>query len=504
MKKTWFKPIFIFLMVFMLLFASPGGELYAKAADIPILTQEELAEKDFQQAKLLLYYYGLEPPGKEADKALNAQDLLLAYAKTDRWAKYYNPEEFAEYNLIHEGSMVGIGIRYDVRDGKVYVMDLIPNSPAARSDLKAGDIITKIDDIPLEGMTKEQIQLKFRGEEKTLITLEALSNGQTKTYIMIRTKIDIISVNYELLDSGMGYIQIAEFNNKTANQFNLALGALKAQKAKGLILDLRQCPGGTLNSAVDLSGAFTGEGPAVFVRQSGGKEYFLGTGNWPELGLPLAVLINENTASAAELVAANIQDAHGGVLIGNQTFGKGVMQTVFTLPSGAGVVFTTGQFFSRGYQNIKENNGVTPDIYIQDASAQVERAVQWLKLQNTAASRLLLTMNSKQMWAHGKLILLNQAPYIKDGSCYLPARQTLEALGCQVHIYDGILYLTRANQKIVLDIKNSAYLKNGLNYEVKAENKNGIIFLPASFYREAFNAGLSWDGKKASLGLTLP
>lgn len=503
MKKMRFTPFIALILALFFLFAPLVGEQPAYAAEA-LQEQAQGEEKDLQQAKLLLFLHALTPLNDEANAAETTQELMEAYAKTDRWARYFNPAEFKEYTLSHEGSMVGIGIRYDVREGSVYVMDLIPGSPAARSDLQPGDIITKIDDIPLAGKTREEIQMQFRGEENTPVVLEIRRGETTYTEIMIRTIIDVISVEHELLSSGMGHIRISEFTNSTANQFYAALNILKAQGAKGLIVDLRQCPGGTLNSAVDLSGAFTGTGPAVFIRQSGGQESYLHTGNWPALGLPVAVLVNENTASAAELVAANVQDSQAGVVIGTQTYGKGVIQTVFTLPSGAGIVFTTGEYLSRGYQEIEKNRGVTPDIYVKEEAAQMQKAVEWLKIQKAAGSKLSLTMNSKLMWVHGNQVLLNQVPYIKAGSCYLPARQTLEALGCQLHLYDGILYISKGGLKISLDIKGRTYTQNGLEKAVALEQKEGAVFLPAAFYREVFQAVLTWNTQSQTLGVTLP
>jgi carboxyl-terminal processing protease len=207
---------------------------------------------------------------------------------------------------------------------------------------------------------------------------------------MVRRKINVESVSYELLESSMGYIRIAQFTDNTANQFNVALSNLTREGARGLIIDLRQCPGGTVNSAIDMSGAFLGTGPAIFV-ESGGDMRFAYSDGWAEISLPIAVLVNENTASAAELLAANIQDASRAAIIGTQTFGKGVMQTVFSLPSGAGIVFTTDKFFSVDFWSVEDNKGVTPDIYVADPTAQLQKAEEWLKTQKGRGTKLSFT-----------------------------------------------------------------------------------------------------------------
>ncbi|MEG1500911.1 MAG: S41 family peptidase [Clostridiales bacterium] len=469
------------------------------------LTPEQEAE-DLKQARLALAMNSIYNTDISTSyNAKSAEELLKNHAKNDRWARYYAPEQFKAFLSDNEGEMVGLGIYFSLdEEGRVVVNGLVPNSPGSKSDIKEGSFITHIDGKPLLGLTQEDIQILFKGEAGTTVTITVDYHGLSKDYIMIRTQIDLISIESYLEKPDIGYIHIADFHTNTANQLNQALSELKKQGAKSLILDLRQCPGGTLDSVADISGAFMKEGPVVFIRQKGDNEYFLKTGNWPPLGMPLAVLVNEKTASAAELLAANIQDEKAGILIGTQTFGKGVMQSVVPLPSGAGIVFTTGQYFSRGYQNVDANKGVTPDLIVKGEDAQIKEAVKWLKLQNISGKKLSFVMNHKIMFVDGNKVLINNLPFAEKGNCYVPIKSSMEALGYQVSYYGGNYYFQKNGQKISLAVKTGIYTANGLEGKSKIIEKNGSSYLSAGFFRDVLKCQVDWNAKTNTLGIRLP
>lgn len=500
-EKNWGRLLVILVLV---LFFSFGPLVQDNPAYADTLTQDQLAE-DLTQAKFLTYLYSLYTDDLELNDVKDMEELVTILNKYDKWARYYDPANFETFNLSNEGKMVGIGIKYEVReDGQVEVMEKVPNSPAARSDMQVGDIIVKIDDIELKGLTKEEIQRQFQGEENTVVTVEVERKGTSHRYILIRSAFEVVSVYSELLvDSGMGYIQISQFSTNTANQFYQAVNSLSAQGVKGLVIDLRQNPGGTLDSAIDISGAFIGEGPAIFIKSPSGIQ-FGATGNWPDISLPMVVLVNENTASAAELVSANIQDAGRAVIIGTQTYGKGVMQTVFQLPSGAGIVFTTNKFFSIDNWSVQDNLGVTPDIYVEGAQEQLNKAIEVLKTQKGRGNKLSFVINSHNVWVEGKQYPLTNAPYTKDGSTYLPLAETAEAAGLKISNSGVSLMISSDKLKVMLDTQTSKFLAKGVLNPLKTETKNGVLYVPASFFRDAFGAALEWNSATSTMKMTFP
>ncbi len=493
MKKRKYG-FFAFVMALVLLAATPAWALTA---------EEEKA--DLERAQLLLATGSLYEVDESTTQAKTAKELMEKHQAVDRWARYYGPEEFAQYQMSNEGEMVGTGLYFEVKeDGSVIVMGFVPNSPASRSDIEVGDQVTHIDGTALAGMTKEQIELKFKGEEGSTITIRTLRDGVSSECVMIRNRIDLVSVEYVMETQDVGYIRITEFTGNTADQLHTAISKLKELGAKALVLDLRRCPGGTIEAVCDCSGAFIPSGPAVFVQQRGGREYYQRTENWPAFNLPLAVLVDNTSASGAELLAANIQDAHAGILIGTKTYGKGVMQSVYTLPSGAGVVFTTGRYFSRGYQNVDANHGVTPDIIVSDSDAQMAKALEWLDLQKQAGSKVSLIVNSRTLFVDGVKSQGDYAPYTVNGTNFVPAKETLEALGYQVSYYQNSYYLLRNGQRLELNLTNGQYQINGLTGQCQVQVKNGATYVSANFFREALGCNVTWDSKTQTIGIQLP
>jgi len=493
-KKTKFSYFLPVLIALLMIFSLSSA---AFAADTEAADEAD----DLAAAKYYLQNYAFYSPSDETLAATTVSQMLTLHNKTDRWARYYDVENFAQYNMSNEGESVGIGIYFDIRDGKAVIMGFVPASPAEDSDMEIGDVITKIDGVDISALTKEEIQLKCKGEEGTMVSITIERDGKSIEFIMLRTTLTLQSVGHEMLEGNVGYISISEFTQKTDTQVAAALEDLENDGAKSIILDLRYCPGGTLSSVVNVSGYFVPAGPVIFVSQKIGRQSFLSTDGDNQINLPLAVLVNGETASAAELLTANIQDAGTGAIIGTKTFGKGVMQSVVTLPTGAGIVFTTGQYFSRGYQNVDANGGVTPDIYVADESKQLDRAIQWLSYQENSAVKVTLVVGSKTMFTDGEKNLLQKAPYAKNGTVYVPARDVLSAMGWEIYFYDDCLYGSNGSQHFVLNISTNKVVIGELSYDVKAMYANGSLYLPASFLRDTLGYIIDWNKDIRSISI---
>ena len=461
-------------------------------------------DDDYTTARLYLSTYALYDLSDEVWDADTVADMFTAHAKVDRWARYYDVEQFAAYNEGYSGSKVGIGIYYAIRDGKVEVMSVIEDSPAYLANIQAGDIITKINGQELDGMTEDEISEEFSGEEGSMVIITVERNGVAKSYAMTRAIIEVKTVTYEMLDDTTGYIYISHFVMNTSSQFKRALTDLKDQGATALVLDLRNCPGGMLTSVVSISGAFIPDGPAVFVQYKNGRESFTLTNNWDMGKMPVAVLVNGETASGGELLAANIQDANAGVVIGTQTYGKGVVQSIFSLPSGAGIVFTTSKYFSCGRQDIDANHGVTPDILVTDADEQMAEAMDYLALQKRAGQMIAFSMGSKTIMIDDVASTLNQAPFALEGRSYFPAREALEAIGYEVSYYQGMIYLFKDGQRAVLNLSEGTYMEGGIYTSYNLQVKKNTLFLPASFFSQALDCTVTWNGSTHQVEIMVP
>ena len=300
----------------------------------------------------------------------------------DPYSRYLSSDDYRQFNEGFEKEVVeefgGLGMQIEVRDGKLLVVAPLHDTPASRAGIEAGDWIIEIDGQSTEGITQEQAVKKLRGPKGTSVRLKIRrEDGSEKIFEIVRDIITVKIVSHSVLANGqVGYIQVYTFNTLTRVDVEKALKDLLARGVKGLILDLRNNPGGLLNQAVDLASLFIDEGPVLKVQSRNGSEVYNSKGNrYPNL--PLAVLINKGTASASEIVAGAIQDHQMGVLFGKRTFGKGVIQTSFTLSDGSAILLTTAEYFTPQGHRVHET-GLTPDVIIEKESEILPKALQWV------------------------------------------------------------------------------------------------------------------------------
>lgn len=300
----------------------------------------------------------------------------------DPYSRYLPAEDYRQFNEGFDKEVVeefgGLGMQIEVRDGKLLVVAPLHDTPASRAGIEAGDWIIEIDGESTEGITQEQAVKKLRGPKGTPVTLKIRrEDGSEKTFEIVREIITIKIVSHTVLANGqVGYIQVYTFNTLTRADVEKALKDLVARGVKGVILDLRNNPGGLLHQAVDLASLFIDEGPVLKVQSRHGSEVYNSKGNrYPNL--PLAVLINRGTASASEIVAGAIRDHQMGVLFGKRTFGKGVIQTSFPLSDGSALLLTTAEYFTPKGHRVHEI-GLTPDVITERESETLQQAVQWV------------------------------------------------------------------------------------------------------------------------------
>ncbi|OPY58076.1 MAG: Carboxy-terminal processing protease CtpB precursor [Pelotomaculum sp. PtaU1.Bin035] len=309
----------------------------------------------------------------------------LVNSLNDPYSVYLDPKTFSQLQEQIKGSFGGLGILVGVKDQYLTVVRTYQGTPAARAGIKEGDVIAKIDDRDAKGIDLETAINLMRGPVGSKVNLTANRQGTSEQlqFSLVREQISVPTVDGRTIpDTGIGYIIISQFTERTADEMNETLGRLKSEHVKGIILDLRDNPGGELTAAVNVAKNFIPEGPVVYIDYRVGREQvFQSEGR--TLQLPLVVLINEGSASAAEILAGAVKDTGAGTLVGTKTFGKGIVQTVFPLDGGAGLKLTTARYLTPAKNDIHEK-GIQPDVQVQSPEdrtqdVQLERAEEIMK-----------------------------------------------------------------------------------------------------------------------------
>ena len=291
----------------------------------------------------------------------------------DPYSCYFTPEEYRILAEQTQGVYYGIGayVSQDVETGACAVSGVIKNSPAEAAGLMEGDIIYKVDGEDMTGLGVDEVVSHIRGEEGTKVTVTLIRDGETLDVELTRAKVDTPTVESEMLDDGIGRLQITEFDDVTVSQFKEKLKELSDQDMKGLIIDLRGNPGGSVTSVCAIAEQLLPAGLIFYMEDKDGNrtEY---TCKGADFDLPLVVLVNEYSASASEILAGAVKDAGIGKLVGEKTFGKGIVQNVIPLNDGSAIKITVANYYTRGGSDI-HLKGIDPDVEVKlDAEAYLE------------------------------------------------------------------------------------------------------------------------------------
>jgi carboxyl-terminal processing protease len=304
------------------------------------------------------------------DKTLLENAIRGMLTGLDPHSTYLNPDEYKELKIGTTGKFGGLGIQVGMEDGFVKVISPIDDTPAFRAGLEAGDLIIRLDEKSVKGMTLNDAVKIMRGEPGTDIQLTVIREGADKPlpFTVTRDIISVKSVKSRILEPDYGYIRISNFQSKTARDLVSEVSKLKKEnknELKGLVIDLRNNPGGVLSAAADVSDAFINNGKLVYTKGRIDNSEFEFNAKPGDImnGLPLVVLINGGSASASEIVAGALQDHHRAVVMGSKSFGKGSVQTIQELRSGGAVKITTARYFTPSGRSI-QGEGITPDILL--------------------------------------------------------------------------------------------------------------------------------------------
>lgn len=332
------------------------------------------------------YYYNEEDI--DADEMVEGMYAGVVASLGDPYSVYYTEEEWEDMMRDTEGIYYGIGayVSLDERTGCGKISGIIDNTPAQEAGLRENDLIYSIDGEMVQGLELSEIVSRIKGEEGTKVHLTIYREGEDGYLEMdvTRREIESPTVDYEMLDNNIGYIQITEFDEVTYDQFLDAMAVIRAQNAKGLILDLRSNPGGSLSVVVDIARQILPEGLIVYTEDRSGERTEYSCDGSHELNIPLVVLVNGNSASASEILAGAVKDYGKGTLIGTTTFGKGIVQRILPLSDGTALKLTVSAYYTPKGNNI-HNIGIEPDIeckfdadayYDRNIDNQLERAIE--------------------------------------------------------------------------------------------------------------------------------
>ncbi|MDH5393298.1 MAG: S41 family peptidase [Gammaproteobacteria bacterium] len=305
------------------------------------------------------------------DKTLLTHAIRGMLSGLDPHSSYLDAEQYQELRIGTTGQFGGLGIQVGMEDGFVKVISPIDDTPAFRAGMQSGDLIIRLDDKPVKGMTLDEAVKLMRGEPGSDIHLTVVRAGKDKPFKVTITRaiIKVKSVKQRMLEPSFGYVRISSFQSKTGSQLLEAINKLTKENEKalkGLILDLRNNPGGVLHAAAEVSDLFLQKGKIVYTEGRIENSYMEFNAKPGDIlnGAPLIILINGGSASASEIVAGALQDHKRGIVVGTKSFGKGSVQTIQELPSGGAVKMTTARYYTPGGRSIQAK-GIEPDIILE-------------------------------------------------------------------------------------------------------------------------------------------
>ena len=325
---------------------------------------------------------------EEVDDEKAKDSIYKAYLSSygDKYTVYYTAGEYKKLTETTNGTFSGIGAVCQISsEGGILLVDVYESGAGYKAGLRSGDRIIQVDGTDVTDMDLSSAVALVKGEKGTQVGLKIVRDGATSDYTVVRDEIEVQTVNYAITEDNIGYISVSQFENVTAKQFKAAIEDLKSEGAKGIIIDIRNNPGGLLTTVISMLKDILPNGLIVYTEDKDGNRKEYSDNDNEELDMPLAVLVNGNSASASEIFAGAIQDYGKGVIVGTQTFGKGIVQTVKPLTDGSAIKFTIAKYFTPKGQDI-HGKGVTPDVVVEydkdaDEDTQISAALESVRAQ---------------------------------------------------------------------------------------------------------------------------
>jgi carboxyl-terminal processing protease len=373
----------------------------------------------------------------------------------DDYSVYYTPKEYQAMLEDTAGEFSGIGVQIIDVDGQVVVLTPLAKSPAIEAGIKAGDIIKYVDGKDITGLTVNEASMLIRGVEGTKVKIGVVRNGKDITFDLTRRTIVTSSVEGNIMENNIGYLKVTEFSDNTVKYVKEELAEFDKSNVKKIVIDMRNNGGGTLDAAVDMLNLFVTEGDVVYVDYATGNEDVY-TSELKEQKYEIAVLINEGSASATEIFAGAVKYKKEGTIIGTQSFGKGIVQTLYPLVDGSGVKFTTAEYFSVDRTPVHKI-GITPDIVVENEDMDLSRFPTFSNTYKPVLGSVSLDV--------------------------LAAEMILDSLGYEVSTPDGVYDQSSFNQMIKYQEDHSLYPYGTIDYATQKSlytslldhSKNSIV-----------------------------
>ena len=353
-------------------------------------SRSDMEEKLDRLNALIEKYYLYED---EIDKDALVEGIYAGYAGAlgDPYTEYYDEQETKELFETTNGEFYGIGASMSKQLGtdEITIINVYEDSPADKAGLKAGDILYKVDDQETAGYELDTVVSWIKGEKGTSVVLYVLRDGKEIEITAVRDKIEVQTVAYEMKEDQIGYIAVSEFDSVTYHQFETALEDLEAQGMRGLVIDLRNNPGGNFDTVTDMLKLLLPQGVIVSTKDKEGNVEEVTCDGANEFDKPLAVLVNQYSASASEIFSGAVQDYGIGKIVGMTTYGKGVVQQLIDLGDGTCLKMTIAEYYTPNGRSIN-GKGVEPDVEAEyeydennpEADTQLEKALEVVKDQN--------------------------------------------------------------------------------------------------------------------------
>ncbi|QSX04975.1 S41 family peptidase [Sedimentibacter sp. zth1] len=304
----------------------------------------------------------------DANISINEEEITKCLYKSlfnvlDKYSEYFTKDEYEQFSSTIAGEFGGIGVSISYKNSNVVVNYALPNSPSLKAGILPNDIIISVDEKNVEGLGLNDVTNLIKGNIGTSVNIGILRNGQKLNFDLTRELVEVSSVEAKIVNDNLGYIHILEFNENTTEQLKAQLETFDKSDIKKIILDVRNNPGGSLQTVLDILNLFVAKGPLLYVDYSTEGEICYSS-NLETPKYEVCVLVNQNSASASEIFAGAIQDRNVGKIIGTTTYGKGVVQSLFALKNEAAIKLTTAEYFTPN-KNKVQGIGITPDIYVE-------------------------------------------------------------------------------------------------------------------------------------------
>lgn len=362
-----------------------NGDVYIQSdavTDSDVIGSEVEGKLNAIDSVLESFYFG------DVDDETAKDNIYKAYLSSygDKYTMYYTADEYKALKESTNGKFDGIGAVCQLSgEGGVLLVDVYDNGAGYQAGLRSGDRVVNVDGRDITDMELSSAVALIKGDKGTSVTLEVIRGTERLTFSAVRDAVEAKTVSYTLLDNNIGYLSISQFEEVTTKQFKAAVEDLQSQGMKGLVIDIRNNPGGLLDTVVGMLKYMLPDGLIVYTEdKQGNRKEYKGQDN-DEFNLPLAVIVNGNSASASEIFAGAIQDYGKGTIIGTQTYGKGIVQTVKPLTDGSAIKFTIAKYFTPKGQDI-HGKGVTPDMVVEydtdaDVDTQLDAAIKNVEAQ---------------------------------------------------------------------------------------------------------------------------